>query len=112
MSQFHHKKIKQFSLNGQIHDESSIPRLKGEYIRLIVTEMRETGYSPRFDIEPDFTIEYIEDKEYFHFELSVYGVYVGKRNSKWIVGIDGYKAIYIQQNKSSESLQDQASPLK
>lgn len=112
MSQFHHRKIKQFCLDGNIHDESAIPRLKGEYIRLLVSEMRETGYSPRFDIEPDFTIEYIQDKEYFKFELSVYGVYVGKRNSKWISGIDGHKAIYIPQSKSEESSSAQASASK
>lgn len=107
MRQFHHKPIKKFPLEGQIHDESLVPRLKIEYIRLIVLQMKSMGYVPRFDIEPDFTIEYIENKEIFTFKLSVYGIYVGRRNSEWIVGIDGTKAIHTQKNKSKEYSQEQ-----
>jgi hypothetical protein len=69
--------------------------------------MRSLGYVPRFDIEPDFTIEYIENKEIFAFNLSVYGVYVGRKSSEWIVGIDGTKPIAIQKNKSKEYSQEQ-----
>jgi hypothetical protein len=54
---YHHKPIKKFSLDGVIHDEASIGRLKIEYIRLVVSEMRLNGYVPRFDIDPDFTID-------------------------------------------------------
>ena len=107
MANYHHKPIKKFSLSGIIHDESAIGRLKGEYIRLIVSEMRLTGYVPRFDIEPDFTIDYNETKRSFYFALTVHGVHVGKRNSEWISGIDGTKPIYIQKSKSKESSQAQ-----
>jgi hypothetical protein len=109
MANFHHKSIKKFHLSGSINDESMIPRLKNEYIRLLVSEMRLSGYSPKIDIDPDFTIEYNEEKEIFKFELSVYGIYVGKRQSACIQGIDGSTAIYIQKNKSKESLLEQES---
>lgn len=112
MQQFHHKAIKRFDLSGQIYDESMLERLKNEYIRLITIGMQSDGYVPRLDIPVDFTLEYIEKKEIFEFTLSIYAVYVGKRNSQWITGIDGYKAIPIQQNKSSEFSQDQESTLK
>jgi len=112
VQQFHHKTVKKFNLDGQIHDESAVPRLKNEYIRLLSLQMKSEGYVQRIDIDPDFTVEYIEEKEIFNFKLSVYGVYVGKRNSEWIAGIDGFKAISTQQNKSSESSQDQESTLK
>lgn len=109
MANYHHKAIKKFYLDGVIHDESAIGRLKLEYIRLLILEMRLSGYVPRFDIETDFTIDYNEEKESFNFALTLHGVHVGKRNSEWIAGIDGTKPIYIQKNKSEESLLAQES---
>ena len=107
MANYHHKAIRRFSLDGTIHDESAIPRLKIEYIRLLVSEMRIAGYSPKIDLDPDFTISYNEDKENFKFELSVYGIYVGKRQSECIQGIDGSTPIYTQKSRSNEFSQEQ-----
>jgi hypothetical protein len=104
---FHHKPIKKFHLEGLIKDESSIGRLKNEYIRLLVLEMKLTGYVPRIDIDPDFTIGYNEKNKYFEFELSIHGVYAGKRNTEWIAGIDVNKVITTHKSKSKESLQEQ-----
>jgi hypothetical protein len=110
VSLYHHKPIRKFDLDGQIFDDAAMPRLKAEYIRLVVTQMRSLGYAPRFDIEPDFTIYYKEEKQIFDFKLSVYGTYVGKRKSEWIIGLDGATPIYTQKNKSSESLQERVLP--
>jgi len=107
MSNYHHKAIKRFNLSGIIHDESAIERLRAEYKRLIILEMRLNGYVPRLDIDIDFTIDYNENKKYFEFEISVHGVYAGKRKSEWIAGIDVNKPIYIQKNKSKEFSQEQ-----
>jgi hypothetical protein len=107
MDNFHHKAIKRFNLEGIIQDESSIVRLREEYERLLVSEMRLNGYVPRLDINIDFTIDYNEIKNYFNFEITVYGTYTGKRKSKWIVGIDGSKPILIAKSKSRELLQEQ-----
>jgi hypothetical protein len=107
MSNFHHKTIKRFSLDGIICDESALGRLKGEYTRLLVSEMRLCGYVPRIDIDPDFTIDYNEKKQYFEFEISIHGVYAGKRKSEWIAGIDVNKPIYIQKSKLNEFSQEQ-----
>ena len=103
MDRYHHRPVKKFSLDGIIHDDSAFARLKAEYINLLTTEMRILGYVPRLDINPDFTIDYNEPKHYFEFEISLYGVYVGKRKSEWISGIDETKAIYTHQNKSNVS---------
>ena len=103
MDKFHHKTIKKFNLEGKINDEAFTPRLKIEYIKLVLTQMKMLGYVPRFDIEPDFTIDYNEAKQYFEFELSIYGIYVGKRRAEWIQGVDGNKVIYTPPNKSKES---------
>jgi hypothetical protein len=107
MANLHHKTIKRFRLDGNIYDDSAIARLKGEYVRLLVSEMRILGYVPRFDIDPDFTIRYNKKAEIFEFKLSIYGVYVGKKKANWIVGIDGTKVIFTQESKSKESLREQ-----
>jgi hypothetical protein len=107
---YHHKPIKRFYLDGIIHDDSMIGRLKEEYIRLLTSEMKLSGYVPRIDLDPDFTIRYNDIKNYFEFELSIHAVYAGKRKSEWIAGIDGANPIFIQQTKSSEYLQDRVLP--
>jgi len=107
MPSFHHKQIKRFTLEGVIHDESALARLKIEYIRLVVSEMKLTGYVPRFDIDPDFTIEYNDKNKTFNFKLSIYGIYAGRRKSEWITGVDGHKAVHTPKTKLKESLQEQ-----
>jgi hypothetical protein len=107
MANYHHKPIKKFYLDGVIHDESAIGRLRLEYVRLLVSEMKLSGYVPRFDIEPDFTIDYNEKKQNFEFALTVHGIYIGRKQSEWIAGIDGNRPIYTQKNKSSEFSQEQ-----
>ena len=108
MIKIHHKPIKKFSLNVLINDEASMPRLKTEYIKLIVSQMKIKGFVPRFDIEPDFTIDYNEKKHYFEFELSIYGIYIGRKQTECIMGIDGNRVIYTPPNRLSESLTAQA----
>ena len=69
--------------------------------------MRLNGYVPRFDIEPDFTIDYNEKKKSFNFEITIHGIYTGRRQSEWIEGIDGTKAIYTAKSKLKEFSQEQ-----
>jgi hypothetical protein len=107
MDNLHHKPIKRFALDGNIYDDSAILRLKTEYIRLLVSEMKISGYVPRFDIDPDFTMRYNEKAEIFEFKLSIYGIYIGKKKTEWIVGLDGTKVISIQKSKLSEFSQEQ-----
>jgi hypothetical protein len=105
----HHKSIKSFNLEGIIKDDASIGRLKIEYIRLLTIQMREDGFVPRLDMDPDFTIYYNSDKEYFEFTLTVYGTYLGRKKSKCVEGMDGTLAVPIHKNRSKELLQDQES---
>jgi hypothetical protein len=104
---YHHKPIKKFYLDGIIHDESALGRLKAEYVRLLESEMRLSGYVPRLDITPDFTLDYNHKKKYFEFQLTVHGTYTGRKQSEWIAGIDGSTPIYTQKNKSKEFSQEQ-----
>ena len=105
MKSIHHRPIKKFALDGVIQDDSKIGRLREEYLRMLGLEMKLSGYVPRLDIDPDFTIEYNDKADSYSFELSVYGVYVGKKKSECIVGVDGTTVISSQETKSDESLQ-------
>jgi hypothetical protein len=105
MNNVHHKSIKRFHLDGHILDDASFWRLKDQYVRLLTTNMRLSGYVPRLDIQPDFTLDYNEEKQYFEFELSLYGIYLGKKQSQWIDGVEGTLIVYTQMNKSSVSSQ-------
>jgi hypothetical protein len=100
---YSHKPIKRFGLEGEIYDDSHIVRLKDQYVFMVVSVMRNHGYVPRYDIDPDFTVGY--NGKTFEFQLSVYGVYVGKERAKCILGIDKNKIIQshtTQKTKSSE----------
>jgi hypothetical protein len=108
MINVHHKPIKKFNLDGKIHSDSVIGRLRLEYAKLLKTEMKLLGYVPRIDIDEDFTISYNEKKQYFEFELSIYGIFVGKKQSEWIMGVDGTSVVPIRNNKSAESLREVA----
>ena len=98
-------------MNGIIVDDAAIGRLRVECGKLVIQEMKDLGYVPRLDIDPDFTISYNYIKEYFEFTLSVYGSYIGRKRAKWTVGIDGTEVIAIHQSKSSEYLLEQESRL-
>jgi hypothetical protein len=97
-----HKNIKRFNIDGEIYDESAIPRLKEQYIFMLVMMMKSKGYLIRYDIDPDFTIEY--NGKTFNFNLSVYGVFVGKKRAQWFDGVDKNKLVSnsTQKNKSEE----------
>jgi hypothetical protein len=108
MITLHHRPIKRFGLAGVIYDDIALTRLKNEYVRLVITEMRLSGYVPRLDISPDFTISFNYDKKYFEFILSVYGTFVGKKKSLWITGVDETRVVSTQQNRLSEFLKEVA----
>jgi hypothetical protein len=109
MENIHHKAIKRFKLDGTIYDDSYLPRLKEQYLDLLGSEMKLSGFVPRLDIDADFTIEYNEKSKYFTFRISKYGTYVGKRKAQWIEGIDGTTVIRTPQSRLNEFLRAAAS---
>lgn len=56
-------------------------------------QMRDAGYAPSIDLEPQYTVEYVEDEENFHFVLSIYGVKVGVEHSWELSGVTNGKRI-------------------
>ncbi len=102
MHNLHHKPLKRFALDGSIYSDSAIIRLKQEYINLLISEMKLMGYVPRLDVDIDFTIDYNKQKKYFEFELSIYGIFVGKKKAEWIMGIDGTRVVPIPNSRLNE----------
>jgi len=99
---FHHKSIKKFSIEGEILDDSLIARLKDEYSRLLISQMKIANHVPRIDIEPDITIKYNNKRKVFTFKITIYGVNVGRENIECIQAVDKTVPIYIQKSKSKE----------
>ena len=87
------KKLKSFGMQGQIHDDAAIPRLRLEYERLIESDMREQGYVPILDLDIQFSLLYDEEQNKYEFDLVMYGVYVGKKKAHLYEGFSGQSLI-------------------
>ncbi len=112
MDNLYHKPIRNFTFDGIIKNDSAIGRLRKELVRLKNLEMCELGYVIRLDIDPQFTIKYNSEQDYYEFTLTVYGTYIGKKKALCIMGIDGTQLVPTQKNKLKELSQGQASQLK
>jgi hypothetical protein len=87
------KKLKSFGMQGQIHDDSAIPRLRLQYERLIESDMREQGYVPILDLDIQFSLLYDEEQDLYEFDIVVYGVYVGKKKAHLYEGFSGQSLV-------------------
>lgn len=87
------KKLKSFGMQGQIHDDAAIPRLRIEYQRLIESDMREQGYVPILDLDVQFSLLYDEPNDLYEFDIVVYGVYVGRKKAHLYEGFSGQSLI-------------------
>jgi len=87
------KKLKSFGMQGQIHDDAAIPRLRLQYERLIESDMREQGYVPILDLDIQFSLLYDEEQDLYEFDIVVYGVYVGKKKAHLYEGFSGQSLI-------------------
>jgi len=83
-----HKNIRNFGFNGIIGDDADFIRLRDQYEALVVRQMRDDGYVPVLALGPLFSTEWIEKKQYYTFELTVYGVFLGKKKACLIEGMD------------------------
>lgn len=98
-----HKDIKRFPLDGQINDDSDFIRLRAQFETLIIHQMRDMGYVPVLDLGPLWSTK-LEGKHYT-FELTVYGVYVGRKKACTIEGMDGsgkFQPRYTPNSKSKQ----------
>lgn len=105
-----HDEIQRFNLNGEMSD-TDVVKQRERLVEFVESMMRDQGYVPALDLEPQFTLEFDPVSENFTFALSVYGVPI-ERNKTWNVGgILSGKEIprYIPKNKSQQSSNTAAS---
>lgn len=87
-----HDDIKKFFLSGDI-SSANVVQTKERLIQAQEAIMRDEGYVPDLDKEPQFTRNYVEETNRFTFALTVYGIYVGKDKAWATGGIMGGKTI-------------------
>lgn len=86
-----HKKIKRFTIDGQIYDEADVLRLREQYDQIMDHYLREKGYVPHLDLDPVFSLDY--NGNIFEFKITWYGIYLGKAKAKCYKGLVGTKLI-------------------
>jgi hypothetical protein len=99
-----HKPIKKFSLDGIVGDDAAIPRMRNQFEHMLITDMRDDGYVPVLGLGPYWSTSYDVNKNRYDFVLSVYGVFVGKREACKIEGynLDGQTVLRIPRIKSQQ----------
>lgn len=80
-------------MQGKIHDDSAIPRLRKQYEHMIEEDMRMNGYVPILDLDIQFSLEYDESNDTYEFDLVIYGVFVGRKKSQDYEGFSGQNLI-------------------
>jgi len=100
-----HDEIQRFNLNGEIADRE-VTKTRERLVDFVENMMREQGYVPALDIEPQFTVDYDAAQERYTFALSVYGVKIDKEKTWTVGGILSGKEIpkYTPKSKSQQSL--------
>lgn len=83
------RNIKSFLISGVIKDDAGILKSRENYERLLVQDMRDRGYVPVLDLEPQFSIKYNQSKDTYSFFLEMFGVYIGKRKAQEVEGFSG-----------------------
>lgn len=104
-----HRKIKDFSIDGQIYDDADFPRLREQYMVIVEEYMRIKGYVPHLDLDPIFSTSYTGHS--YEFKITWYGIYLGKVKSKCYRGVTGNNLVpmnhttQIKSEKSSKSVE-------
>ena len=87
-----HEDIKTYTLEGEV-DDTNLIATKERLVHFMENMMREHGAVPVLDIEPQFTLDYIESKQLYSFKLTLYGVYVGGEEAWQLAGLMNGKPI-------------------
>lgn len=89
-----HKPIKVFSIDGEFDDDKNLLSIRERFENYLVNIMRSKGYVPHLDIEPAFSLEYIDEK--YKFLLSIYGIYIGKAKAKCYLAVSANNLIPME----------------
>lgn len=81
-------RIKDFTMRGTFKDDAQIPQMKDKYYALIEDQMRSTGRVPVLNMTPLWRTSWDAGREAYNFEMTMFGVFVGKRKALQITGWD------------------------
>ena len=98
-----HEDIERFSLDGEI-DSAKLVEAKDRLVHFLESSMRDAGFVLALDMEPQFTREYNPQTEKYTFQLSVYGIKVGRAKACGVAGIMGGKTIPLSTPKPKSRL--------
>lgn len=100
-----HDEIQRFNLNGEISD-AEVSRTRDRLVDFVEGMMRDQGFVPALDLEPQFTLDFDPETQQFKFALSVYGVKIDKDKTWSVGGILSGKEIprYTPKSRSPQSL--------
>lgn len=100
-----HKTIKRFGMEGTVGDDSALIRMREQFERMILQEMRDKGYVPVLDLGPYWSTSWKQDKDVYEFTLSVYGVHVGEERACQVEGISDGREMprHTPRSKSNQS---------
>lgn len=88
-----HQNIKRFQITVEFLDDSDMIRIKKQYDDLLISQMKEAGYTRVLDIDPAFSVEF--DGQTWKFLMTIHGVYVGKKKAWQLEGITQGKLIAL-----------------
>ena len=75
-------------MSGLVASDSDFIRIREQYEQLIITDMRDDGCVPVLGLGPLWSTKYNQEEDVYDFELTVYGVSVGRKKSQEIEGMD------------------------
>lgn len=85
-------------MDGEIADDSDFIRLRYQFEKMMVQDMRSTGHVPVLGLGPLFTTCWLEAENKYTFVLTLYGVYVGVKKATALEGMDISGRWYQRQN--------------
>lgn len=82
-----HRRIKNFNLSGEFTDDSFALHTRVNAELAVNYMMRDAGYARVLDLDPVWSTYYNSQEDRWTFEMTMYGMYVGKRKAKLLSGI-------------------------
>lgn len=94
-----HRTPKRFHIESEIADDSYFIKQREQQTDLLVKMMRDDGYVPLLSLGPFWSTR-LNEKGRYDAVLSLYGIYVGKRKSWQIIGMDADGKMYLKPTNS------------
>jgi hypothetical protein len=82
-----HEEIRRFGHSGIVAEGTNVVEFKNSQVRFVEGLMRDEGFVPALDIEAQYTQQYDAEQNHFTYQVSVYGIYVGREQAWRAAGV-------------------------